>query len=190
MKSIILMGIKHCGKSTQAKLLGKEFKMPVYDTDNLIEDETGFSPREIFTNDGEAAFKEAEAQACAHLKEELLKSGKSAVIATGGGICNNAGAVEILKSLGICVFLKTDEKIAADRIVNEASVLPDGSIKNLPAYIAKKNPRSISEVREIFHAFHEERTKIYSTVADITVDMANAPRWFNTKQIVEALENR
>ena len=185
MKSIILMGIKHCGKSTQAKLLGKEFKMPVYDTDNLIEDATGFSPREIFTNDGEAAFKEAEAQACAHLKEELLKSGKSAVIATGGGICNNTGAVEVLKSLGICVFLKTDEKIAADRIVNEASVLPDGSIN-----IAKKNPCSLDEVREIFHAFHEERTKIYSTVADITVDMANAPRWFNTKQIVEALENR
>ena len=164
--------------------------MPVYDTDNLIEDETGLSPRELYTQKGEQAFKDAETVACVHLKEKLSETNSDAVIATGGGICNNPDALDVLKSIGTCVFLKADEKIAVERILKEAVVSEDGTIRNLPAYIAKKNPRSISEVREIFHAFHEERTKIYSTVADITVDMANAPRWFNTKQIVEALENR
>ena len=74
MKSIILMGIKHCGKSTQAKLVAKELKMPVFDTDSLIEESTGFSPREIFSLKGEGAFKEAELEACRFLKEKTAFS--------------------------------------------------------------------------------------------------------------------
>ena len=148
MKSIILMGIKHCGKSTQARLLGKEFKMPVYDTDNLIEDETGLSPRELYTQKGELAFKDAETVACVHLKEKLSETNSDAVIATGGGICNNPDALDVLKSIGTCIFLKADEKIAVERILKEAVVSEDGSIRNLPAYIAKKNPCSLDEVRE------------------------------------------
>ncbi len=188
MKSIILMGIKHCGKSTQAKLVGKKLGLPVFDTDTLVEDETGFSPREIYTQKGEQAFKDAETNACLNLKEKLLQEKKDAVIATGGGICNNPSALEILKSIGVCVFLKADEKIAVERILKEAAVAEDGSIKNLPAYIAKKNPQSLEEVREIFHGFYEERSKIYSNIADKTVKMGNAPKWVNTRQIVEVLK--
>lgn len=188
MKSIILMGIKHCGKSTQARLLGKEFKMPVYDTDNLIEDETGLSPRELYTQKGEQAFKDAETVACVHLKEKLSETNSDAVIATGGGICNNPDALDVLKSIGTCVFLKADEKIAVERILKEAVVSEDGTIRNLPAYIAKKNPCSLDEVREIFHEFYEERSKIYSNIADKTVKMGNAPKWVNTRQIVEVLK--
>lgn len=187
MKSIILMGIKHCGKSTQAKLVAKELKMPVFDTDSLIEESTGFSPREIFSLKGEGAFKEAELEACRFLKEKLLSEKTNAVIATGGGICNNELAVRILKSIGTCVFLQADEKIASNRIVNEAVVCDDGTIKNLPAYIAKKNPCSLNEVREIFHLFYEERVKIYSDIADVKVVMKDAPKWVNTRQILEAV---
>ncbi len=188
MKSIILMGIKHCGKSTQARLLGKKLGLPVFDTDTLVEDETGFSPREIYTQKGEQAFKDAETSACLNLKEKLLQKKTDAVIATGGGICNNTDAMEILKSMGVCVFLKADEKIAVERILKEAVIAEDGSIKNLPAYIAKKNPQSLEEVRDIFHLFYEERTKVYASVANVTVAMLDAPKWVNTRQILDAID--
>ena len=38
MKSIILMGIKHCGKSTQGRLLGGMLSLPFMDTDDVIGD--------------------------------------------------------------------------------------------------------------------------------------------------------
>ena len=58
MSSIILLGIKHCGKSTQGKLLAKYFNCPFFDTDDEIEVLTGKSPRQIYTEQGkEARFK-------------------------------------------------------------------------------------------------------------------------------------
>ena len=66
-KAIILMGIKHCGKSTQAALLSDFFKVPCFDTDDLILEMTGKSPRELFTQSGEEAFKTAEKNACLEL---------------------------------------------------------------------------------------------------------------------------
>lgn len=187
MDSIILMGIKHCGKSTQARLLSQQLNIPAYDTDDLIQEENGMSPRQIYSTKGESEFKLAEEKACRNLKQKLEEKKSCAVIATGGGICNNPEAVKILKSLGNCVFLQADEVLAADRIVREVTVNEDGKLENLPAYIAKKNPRSIQEVRDIFHLFYEERTKIYSEISDVTVVMGNAPKHINTAQILKSL---
>lgn len=188
MDSIILMGIKHCGKSTQARLVSKELGLENFDTDDLVEQETGKTPRQIYVSEGEGAFKNAEARVCLNLKNLLEKNNSKAVIATGGGICNNPEAIQILKSMGKCVFLQADEKLAADRIVREVVVDETGKLSNLPAYIAKKNPCSINEVREVFHQFYVERTKVYSEIADVTVVMQNASKSVNTKCIIAAIE--
>ncbi len=187
MRSVILMGIKHCGKSTQGRLLSKKLSLPFFDTDTLIEEATGKSPRQIYNECGADAFKKAELEACEKLSDELCAKGTSAVIATGGGICTNPGAVEKLKALGRCVFLIADEKLAADRIVREVVTKEDGELTNLPAYIACKNPSSILEVRKIFHDFYVERTKLYSRIADICVEMRQASKEENLARILDAL---
>ena len=56
-KCIVLMGIKHCGKSTQANFLSEYFKIPSFDTDDLIFELTGKTPRQIYTELGEEGFK-------------------------------------------------------------------------------------------------------------------------------------
>ncbi|MBQ1794978.1 MAG: shikimate kinase, partial [Treponema sp.] len=48
-KTIALMGIKHCGKSTQGKILAKKMGSDFYDTDEVIAEQTGKSPRQIYT---------------------------------------------------------------------------------------------------------------------------------------------
>lgn len=187
MDSIVLMGIKHCGKSSQARILGAQLGLDIYDTDSVIEDCTGKTPRGIYSAEGENAFKAAEVHACEVIREKIASSGKKAAIATGGGICNNPDAVEILKKIGTLVFLCTDEETAVQRIVREITMNPDGTMSNLPAYIAKKNPATVNDVKKIFHAFFEERTELYKKIADVTVRISNAPKKVNTNAIRKAL---
>ena len=88
------------------------------------------------------------------------------------------------------VFLNSQEKIAAKRILSEVKIEEDGSLSNMPAYIAKKNPHSLSEVRSIFHEFFEERVRMYKGIADFSVTMKNASKSINTEQILAALKNK
>lgn len=212
-RSIILCGIKHCGKSTQGKRLAAALGLDFYDTDDLIYEQTGMDARAIYKSQGKDAFMAAELRACEFLRDTLsgtqaqdaatvasLKTAaqsealqaqeaaaaKSAVIATGGGICQNEPAIAILKKLGTIVYLEAPEITAAGRIVREARFLPDGTIQNLPAYIANKNPSDKQEVRAAFHNFYVERTKKYKSLADVSVQMQGS-RSENTKKILSAL---
>nr|QGT51469.1 hypothetical protein Unknown280_1610 [uncultured Spirochaetaceae bacterium] len=108
------------------------------------------------------------------------------VAATGGGICENKNAIEILKTFGTIIFLQTNEKTAADRIVREADFSTTPA-RNLPAYIAEKNPRTEKETREIFHDFFMRRTNRYKKIADVIVQMENASKEINTEKILAAL---
>ncbi len=209
VRHIVLCGIKHCGKSTQAKLVASVIGAAVYDTDDLIYDQTGMDARAIYKSQGKEAFMQAELRACEHLRDILAEGSqaqdaaassdenslqdqksppakKLAVIATGGGICQNEPAMQILKALGSIVYLEIEEKSAADRIIREARFLPNGRIENLPAYIAAKNPRDEKEARAIFHEFYLERTQKYKSLADVAVQMQGS-RSENTKKILSAL---
>ena len=194
-RSIILCGIKHCGKSTQGKRIASALGLDFYDTDDLILEQCGMDARAIYKSQGKDAFMAAELKACEYLRDTLQAKGsqgqeaaaaKCAVIATGGGICQNEPAIAILKKLGTIVYLEVPEITAAGRIVREARFLPDGTIQNLPAYIANKNPADQKEVRAIFHDFYMERTKKYRSLADITVQ-AQGSRSENTKKILSEL---
>lgn len=213
-RALIFVGIKHCGKSTQGKRIASHLGLEFFDTDDLIQKYEGISPREIYAKFGKEKFMEAEKNACQKLAEfyetqnsteiesvEIsgrisksseqnaqsgLRKKNAFVVATGGGICENKNAVEILKTFGTIIFLQANEKTAADRIVREAdfSTMP---ARNLPAYIAEKNPRTEKEAREIFHDFFMLRTNRYKEIADVTVQMENASKEINTEKILAAL---
>ena len=189
-KTIALMGIKHCGKSTQGKILAKKMGTQFYDTDDVITEQTGKTPRQIYTESGEEGFKTAEKNACQFVAEKIMASQTAAVIATGGGICNNSCALLELKKVSTFVFLNSEEKIAAKRILSEVKIEEDGSLSNMPAYIAKKNPHSLQEVRSIFHEFFEERVRMYKGIADFSVTMKNATKSANTSQILSMLKSK
>lgn len=190
MDCIILMGIKHCGKSTQARLLSNKLNIASYDTDDVICEITGKGPREIYNEGGQEAFKEAETEACRHLAQRIADKSELAVIATGGGICCNEDALAVLRPLGKFVFLNIPEVTVADRIVREVTEGADGSLENLPAYIARKSPHSILEVRSIFHNFYVEREKLYSKIADIRIDMGRESRETNAAKIAALVSNQ
>lgn len=186
-QGIILMGIKHCGKSTLGRFLSKKFHCPFYDTDDVITEMTGCSPRQIYQEQGPQAFMEAETKACKYLVSYLSAMGENDyVIATGGGICNNPAALDALNPLGFFIFLEVPEEIAANRIIQEIE-WEEGTMKNLPAYIQKENPSTIEDVARIFSSFYQQRTKIYRQLAQITCPLQGESPEENCQLIQQAL---
>lgn len=189
--SIILMGIKHCGKSTQGRIISKKLSVPFFDTDDVIFEMTGKTPRQIYTELGNEGFQEAEEKACSFLLEKINSSAeKNAVIATGGGICGNKKALDVLKKIGTFVFLKTPERIASFRVLREISVAQDGTLLNVPAFIEKKNPRSVADAKKIFHDFFIERECIYEQLADVVIDMSSSSKEANAAKIIESVSSK
>ncbi len=76
---IILIGFMGCGKSRLGRHLAGKLKLPFYDTDELIEEEHGYSISEIFTNSGEEYFRQLE-------RAKALSLPAVCLAATGGGI--------------------------------------------------------------------------------------------------------
>lgn len=189
--SIILMGIKHCGKSTQGRIISKKLSVPFFDTDDVVFEMTGKTPRQIYTELGNEGFQEAEEKACLFLLEKINSSAeKNAVIATGGGICGNKKALDVLKKIGTFVFLKTPERIASFRVLREISVAQDGTLLNVPAFIAKKNLRSVADAKKIFHDFFIERECIYEQLADVVIDMSSSSKEANAAKIIESVSSK
>ncbi|MGH4025322.1 MAG: shikimate kinase [Pseudonocardiaceae bacterium] len=78
--AVVLVGPPGAGKSTVGALLARRLGVAFTDVDELIVDRTGRSISEIFTSDGEAAFRELEqAETAAALGRE------TGVLALGGG---------------------------------------------------------------------------------------------------------
>jgi shikimate kinase len=78
--SLYLVGMMGSGKSTVGRLLAERLGYGFFDTDTLIEQITGQTPRELFANEGEAAFRALETEVLRQLSERIRL-----VVATGGG---------------------------------------------------------------------------------------------------------
>lgn len=142
---IILIGMPGCGKTTIGKVLAKELKYNFYDMDEYIENRAKKSINDIFSEDGEEAFRNLETEA---LKEVINK--KRILISTGGGIVKRDLNLEILKNSGIVVFINRPvEKILEDLNTESRPLLKDS--------------------KEKLYDLYEERFSRYKEVSNIEV---------------------
>jgi shikimate kinase len=84
VSTIVLVGVPGAGKTTVGKLLAKELGREFFDSDQVIESRAGKNVSDIFTQDGEPAFRKLEHDVIV----ELLGS-SNAVVALGGGSLGN-----------------------------------------------------------------------------------------------------
>ncbi len=127
-----------------ASLLGYEF----LDMDAIIEAETGMSIPQIFSSQGEPAFRALE---CRVAEQVALRSG--CVIATGGGTVVNRQNLDNLRRSGIVIALTADP---------EAILSRTGSGENRP--MLGEGDR-IQRIRFLM----EQRSAAYA-MSDISVD--------------------
>lgn len=79
-RRIVLTGFMGSGKSTVGPLVARRLGWAFVDVDDVIEAEAGATIAEIFSGQGEAAFRERE-----HATIARLAAGDSLVLALGGG---------------------------------------------------------------------------------------------------------
>src|SRR5437867_12062608 len=109
-KSIVLIGMMGAGKSSVGRCLQRRTQFALLDTDEIVASKFGLSIPEIFSKYGEQVFREIETQA---LRE--MAPAKQTIIVTGGGIVVRKENMDLLKQLGIVVWLDCNEETLFER---------------------------------------------------------------------------
>jgi shikimate kinase len=104
------------GKTAIGTALARTLGVPFLDSDEQIEKAANRTVAEIFARDGEAFFREKEAQVLAR-----LLSGPPAVLSTGGGaFMSERNRAEISRK-GVALWLKADLDLLWNRVRHKAT---------------------------------------------------------------------
>ena len=95
---VVLVGLPGAGKSTVGAELARRLRVPFADTDDLVARQTGRTVSEIFSHQGEATFRQLEADMVA----EALGS-FDGVLALGGGAVVTESVRQDLLASGVLV---------------------------------------------------------------------------------------
>lgn len=116
-KHIILEGFMGSGKSTIGIRLSYKMAMTVTDTDKLIEREQQRKISDIFAEDGEEAFRQMETECLKNLERQ----GHAQIISLGGGVPMRKKNREILKKLGMVVYLRAKPETIYERVKSDTT---------------------------------------------------------------------
>lgn len=109
---LFLTGFMGAGKSKIGPLLADKFGCPFYDSDSLIEDETGMTISDIFKEYGEPYFRSIESDIISRLVHYDTRS----VIALGGGALINDDSFKQIKDNGILIYIKSSPEEIYKRV--------------------------------------------------------------------------
>ena len=112
---IFLVGLPGSGKSTVGRQLGRRLRIPFIDSDQAIEMRLGCTIRAFFEREGEAAFREVEAQVI----DGLTLDGPR-ILATGGGAVLRPENRRCLRERGYVVYLKSQPEELLRRVRHDA----------------------------------------------------------------------
>lgn len=105
-KNVIITGFMATGKSTAGRAVAERLGRPFIDMDDELVAHFGKPIRDVFTEQGEAVFRAAEAELCQRLAQR-----QGCVISTGGGALVDTRNRESFAETGtlICLQASTDE---------------------------------------------------------------------------------
>lgn len=153
--NVFLVGPSGAGKSTIGREIARSLDMAFYDTDHVIEQQTGVDIAWIFDVEGEQGFREREA---AIVKDLADKS--NAIVATGGGTVLHEKSCQIMRDSGAkIVYLKVDlpqQFERASRNQDTRPLLRGGNIQ------------------EKLLGMAEKRDPLYANLADESFETDNA----------------
>jgi len=134
------------GKTTVAKKLGEKLDLKVIEMDDLIIKKSGKSIRQIFSENGEAQFRELETKVAKNLEKR-----DKCIISTGGGVVMSKINIGYLKENGKIIFLKTSFLEITERLKNN---------NDRPLFKDKKMAKKLFIFRQ----------KLYEEYADLIIN--------------------
>lgn len=150
-KCIILIGFMGSGKTSVGLRLSYRMRMPVEDTDKLIERRQNRSISEIFAQDGEAAFRGMETETLRELKSRA----GSRIISVGGGTPADPVNRELLRECGTVFYLRLRPETVYARLQGDTS----------RPLLQCENP--LQRITELMNA----RKEAYESCADVVIDV-------------------
>jgi shikimate kinase len=147
---ILLVGMMGAGKTTTGHLVAQRLGWSYKDSDADVEAMTGLTVPELFTRDGEAAFRAAEA----NVLNAACQDQPPAVISVAGGAVLNSENRRLIKASGTVVWLRA-------RPENLAARVGDGVGRPLLG----------DDPAEAMARLFEQRKPYYSEVADAVIDV-------------------
>ena len=119
-RRIALLGVRGAGKTTIGAKLAADLAIEFFELDRLVEAEAGMALGEIFATHGESYFRRLEVTAL----RRLLGDRRSFVLATGGGIVENAEAWALLEERATTVWLRANTEAHWSRVVRQGDPRP------------------------------------------------------------------
>lgn len=164
-RSIVMVGLMGCGKSSVGRRLAARLELEFVDADDEIEIAAGKTIPEIFADHGEAHFRDGERKVI----RRLLETGPR-VLATGGGAYMNAETRANIKAAGISIWLKAELPVLMRRVLRR---------DNRPL-IKTGNPE------EVMRNLMQVRYPVYAE-ADVTVESRDVQHDVIVNEIMAAL---
>lgn len=164
--NIFLVGLMGAGKTTVGRALAKKLNKRFIDSDHEIEERTGATIPLIFEIEGEAAFRQREAEVIRD-----LTALQDIVLATGGGAVLNAESRAYLKSRGTVIYLRASVNSIVQRTSHD---------KNRPLLQTGDPRKTIEELSRI-------REPLYNEVAHIVIDTGRPNVQFLMQSILSQL---
>ncbi len=168
--SIVLIGLRGCGKSSVGRRLSELVGGKYVDTDTLIAEQAGKSIAAMFEEEGEAGFRRREREMIAR-----VASDQPAVMSVGGGAVLDARNTELLRVAGSLIWLTAPAEVLWERIQADPS-----TTGTRPALTR------MSGLDEVEHLLGE-RKPFYESAADLAVETANRDPDNIAKEIIQRL---
>ena len=116
---ITLTGMMGCGKSSVGRELSGLLSLPFVDLDEYIESREGRSIRDIFEDEGEAAFRKMELES---LKEILAQD--NIILSLGGGTITTPECADLVSARTFCIYLKASPATLLAHLEHESAGRP------------------------------------------------------------------
>ena len=166
--NIVLIGFMGSGKTSVGLKLSYRLRIPVEDTDKLIENRQGVTVSEIFAAKGEEAFRRMETE----LLQELGQRPYGRILSVGGGTPVREENRKLLKQCGTVVYLRAEAETIYERLKGDTT----------RPLLQCEDP--LGRIRELLAA----RESAYGECADVTVDVDDIGIELIVEQIVNALQ--
>ena len=139
-RNIALFGFMGVGKTVVGRALAERLSLDYVDLDDEIVRYKGKSIPDIFSEEGESAFRAAESRVAAS-----VASKEGQVIACGGGTLLDTGNAEALKATSFMVLLTAEPETILKRVESEGETRPllmvDDKIGRIEGLLRERNPR-------------------------------------------------
>ena len=113
--NVALIGFMGAGKTSVGRQVAENLGFEFLDTDELIQSRTSRTIADIFTKDGEPAFRALEKQVVQELSARV-----KTVISTGGGLPTNPENLAALKSFALIVCLWASPRKIWERVRHQS----------------------------------------------------------------------